>query len=176
MRPAEPRTRGINRCQESLTPGYPIISQPNIKNLKLTLFFGCCQSAWGLVSWQALALKAAASIQQVAPNSLAAVSWRGWGDGRHRPDEFRHSILSIRTVSTILAPVSSFNSMYQDTLLIIHKSELFCLSCVASRPPDIAGMECWWQEEGGGRLVMKYYPTAPAISTPSLSTQINNKF
>ena len=98
------------------------------------------------------------------------------GDGRHRPDEFHHSILPIGTLSTILASVSSFNSMYQDTLLIIHKSELFCLPCVASRPPDIAGMECWWQEEGGGRLVMKYYPTAPAISTPSLFTQINNKF
>ena len=40
VRPGEPGTRGINRCQESLTPGYPIISShANIKSIFRGAFF-----------------------------------------------------------------------------------------------------------------------------------------
>ena len=40
VRPGEPGTRGINRCQESLTPGYPIISShANIKSVFRVHFF-----------------------------------------------------------------------------------------------------------------------------------------
>ena len=76
VRPGEPGTRGINRCQESLTPGYPIISRPNIKNLKLPSFVAGLPVG---LPGQFSAVEAVASNQQVAPESVAALE-----DGRCR--------------------------------------------------------------------------------------------
>ena len=75
VRPGEPGTRGINRCQESLTPGYPIISHPNIKIIScLFLLPGCMVRSHGK-PWPSKLLHQF--------NRWLRILWRHW-EGRRR--------------------------------------------------------------------------------------------